>query len=68
MLSGRFDSGFALQLMAKDLGIAVGLGEAMHSRMTLAPEVLDVSRPAAQTLGPSADHTEMYRYLQELQQ
>lgn len=64
MLSGKFDSGFALRLMAKDLGIAMGLGGAIGEPMRLGDEVLAIWRDAAQALPASADHTEMYRFLQ----
>ena len=64
MLSGKFDSGFALRLMAKDLGIAMGLGSAIGEPMRLGEEVLKIWRDAAEKLPASADHTEMYRFLQ----
>lgn len=64
MLSGRFDSGFALRLMAKDLGIAIGLAEAIGEPMRLGEDVLRIWRDAAQALPADADHTEMFRYLQ----
>jgi 3-hydroxyisobutyrate dehydrogenase len=64
MLSGKFDSGFALRLMAKDLGIAMGLGSAIGEPMRLGEEVLQIWRDAAEKLPASADHTEMYRFLQ----
>jgi 3-hydroxyisobutyrate dehydrogenase len=65
MLSGAFNSGFSLSLMAKDLGIAMGLGQSMRRSMDLGDEVLQIWRAAAEKLGKSADHTEMYRYLQK---
>lgn len=65
MLSGAFNSGFSLSLMAKDLGIAMGLGKSMEYPMELGEEVLQIWRNANQTLGKGADHTEMYRFLQE---
>lgn len=63
MLSGQFNSGFALRLMAKDLGIALGLAEALGEPMRLGEEVVAMWRDAAQKLPASADHTEMYRFL-----
>jgi 3-hydroxyisobutyrate dehydrogenase len=65
MLSGAFNSGFSLSLMAKDLGIAMGLGQSMAYPMDLGEEVLQIWRDANDALGKGADHTEMYRYLQE---
>jgi 3-hydroxyisobutyrate dehydrogenase len=67
MLSGKFNSGFSLQLMAKDLGIAMNLGESMGWQMLLGKEVLNLWSSAASTLDKSADHTEMYRYLKQIE-
>ena len=64
MLSSAFNSGFSLSLMAKDLGISMGLGKAMNQPMPLGQEVLGLWRSADQTLGKGADHTEMYRFLE----
>ncbi len=64
MLSGAFDSGFAMDLMAKDVGIAVALGQAIGTVMPLGAEVADLWRRASQALGPGADHTAMFRFLQ----
>jgi 3-hydroxyisobutyrate dehydrogenase len=64
MLSQTFNSGFSLSLMAKDLGIAMGLGRSLSQPMQLGEEVLQIWRNADQSLGAGADHTEMFRYLQ----
>ena len=64
MLNGAFNSAFSLQLMAKDLGIAMALGKSVGQKMELGDEVLDLWNQAAKALGKTADHTEMYRYLQ----
>jgi 3-hydroxyisobutyrate dehydrogenase len=63
MLSGRYDSGFALALMAKDLGIAMTLGSQVGSPMRLGDAVRTMWDEAAADLGPAADHTEMHRWL-----
>ena len=63
MLSGAFNSGFALALMCKDLGIAMSLGRAIQCPMPLGDEVLSLWSEAAAELGKAADHTEMYRWL-----
>ena len=68
MLSGLFDSGFSLQLMTKDLGTAMKLGEVLGWNMSLGQEVLRVWSEAASALEKSADHTEMYRYLHTVEQ
>lgn len=64
MLSGAFNSGFSLQLMTKDLETAMKLGEMLDGKMELGEEVLRLWSEAAGALDQSADHTEMYRYLQ----
>ncbi|MFG0669707.1 NAD(P)-dependent oxidoreductase [Pseudomonas sp. xss_1] len=61
MLSGTYASGFALQLMVKDLKIAVALGEQMDQPMKLGHECLDVWKEAAEESDARTDHTEMYR-------
>ena len=65
MLSGTFDSGFSLQLMVKDLSTAMNLGDELDLDMRLGREVLRLWSDAGTELEPSADHTEMYRYLQK---
>jgi 3-hydroxyisobutyrate dehydrogenase len=66
VLSRRFDSGFGLDLMRKDLGIALELA---HDSQTPAP-LSDACRTlwdaAASTLGPGRDHTEMARHSERL--
>ena len=63
MLSGRYDSGFALSLMAKDLGTAMTLGAQVGSPMRLGDAVRALWDEAAAALPPAADHTEMHRWL-----
>ncbi|MDY7577698.1 NAD(P)-dependent oxidoreductase [Herbaspirillum sp. RTI4] len=63
MLSGTFGSGFSLQLMTKDLGVAMKLGQELNYPMNLGNECLKIWKDAAQSLDRTADHTEMYRLL-----
>jgi 3-hydroxyisobutyrate dehydrogenase len=63
MLSGRFDSGFSMALMAKDLATAMELASSIGAPMRLGQEVLGLWSDADQALGKGADHTEMYRWL-----
>lgn len=65
MLSGKYNSGFSLALMAKDLGIAMGLGKSVGSPMQVGDAVLAVWREGNETLGKGADHTEMYRFVEQ---
>jgi 3-hydroxyisobutyrate dehydrogenase len=64
MLSGKYNSGFSMELMVKDLGIAMSLGDSMHSPMEVGQSVLASWRDANRLLGKGADHTEMYRYVE----
>jgi 3-hydroxyisobutyrate dehydrogenase len=62
MLSGSFDSGFALPLMTKDIGIAVRLAEALGVPIKQGAACYELWL-AAQEKSRSADHTEMYRLM-----
>lgn len=63
MLNGTFNSAFALQLMAKDLGIAMDLGKSLGYPMPLGDECRGIWDSAASRLDRTGDHTEMYRLL-----
>ena len=63
MLSGAFNSAFSLQLMGKDLGIAMQLGKDIGYPMHLGDECLDIWTEAVNRVGRNADHTEMYHLL-----
>ena len=64
MLSGAFNSGFSLALQSKDVGIAIGLGEALGQKMELGHKVKEMTGAACAALGARADHTELYRYVE----
>ncbi len=63
MLSGSFGSGFALQLMNKDLKIARALSTAVGYPMKLGVACTDIWDHVSQQATPTTDHTEMYRFL-----
>jgi 3-hydroxyisobutyrate dehydrogenase len=63
MTSGRFDSGFSLQLMAKDVGLALGLAAALGRPAEVAGHVADQWRRVAGQVSPATDHTQMYTLL-----
>ncbi len=63
MLSGSFASGFALQLMNKDLKIARALSEAVGYPMKLGGRCTTIWDEVSQRSTPATDHTEMYRLL-----
>lgn len=63
MLNGAFSSGFALQLMNKDLKIARALSESVDYPMPLGATCTRVWDEVSQQATPATDHTEMYRLL-----
>ena len=64
MLNRAFDSGFALDLMRKDVGIARGLAGDLALDAPWLQACEDLLDRAAQTLGPGADHTAVLAYLE----
>ena len=60
VLSRRFDSGFGLDLMVKDLGIALDLGPGTAT--PFAALCRELWAGAASALGPGLDHTEIARF------
>ena len=63
MLSEKFDSGFALALMRKDLQTALHFIDRMQSPQDFASRCVQSWSEAEAALGKGADHTEMFRYL-----
>lgn len=63
VLPGTYDSGFGLDLMLKDLRIALGLAEAAGTPASLSARALEAWAAAAEDLAPSADHTEIARWV-----
>ena len=64
ILSRSFASGFSLDLMVKDLSIAVSVAQHTHTPTVFADRCLDVWRRAQEALGRGHDHTEMARWLE----
>lgn len=62
VLPGTFDSGFSLDLMVKDMRIALGLAEANGVDARLARLAVELWGEAAAALPPGADHTEIARW------
>lgn len=64
ILPRRFESGFALALMAKDVGIAADLAAGVG--LTLPDMARDAAlwKAASAALGRAADHTAIFRYLE----
>jgi 3-hydroxyisobutyrate dehydrogenase len=64
ILSGRFDAGFSLRLMDKDLATAFKLAQDVGEPMPLGRHLVGLWHEAAAALPPQADHTEIFRYLE----
>lgn len=65
VLPGTYDSGFALGLMLKDMKIAVHLAEEAGAFTELGASAVTLWEQAAHDLAPTADHTEVARWLAE---
>ena len=63
ILSGRYDSGFALALMSKDIGIAAALAESLNLDTPNLRQSNALWAEALAELGPEADHTEIFKML-----
>lgn len=66
ILSGTFDSGFSLGLMAKDLQTAAELAEHLGVAAPMSRATRDLWAQALGSLGPDADHTEIFRFVEAL--
>ncbi|MEQ8354433.1 MAG: NAD(P)-dependent oxidoreductase [Kiloniellaceae bacterium] len=67
VLSGGFASGFAMGLMTKDLHTAADIARHIGVAAPLASVCEALWAEAGEKLGAAADHTEIYRYLAELE-
>jgi 3-hydroxyisobutyrate dehydrogenase len=63
MVPESYTSGFALDLMAKDIGIAADLARTLDMDATVLSLMETMWREASGELGPTADHTEMHRFV-----
>lgn len=61
VLSGKYNAGFGLELMVKDLGIALGLDD--NHTAEFSQLCLKTWRAAAESLGKGADHTELAKFV-----
>jgi 3-hydroxyisobutyrate dehydrogenase len=61
-----FDSGFAMNLMIKDMNIALGLAHDLGTPIALGESATEMWRAAADDLPADADHTEIARWLQQI--
>jgi 3-hydroxyisobutyrate dehydrogenase len=63
VIPAKFDSGFTMGLMVKDMAIAVTLGEGLGLEPELGEAALDAWTRAVAELSPDADHTEISRWV-----
>jgi len=64
VLSRSFDSGFAMQLMVKDLRIALEIAHDAGVPVPISASALEEWTAAIASLGRQADHTEIARYVE----
>jgi 3-hydroxyisobutyrate dehydrogenase len=62
VLSRKFDAGFGLDLMVKDLGIALGVASATSTPAPFAGLCKDIWAGAQKYLGPGQDHTAVAKF------
>ena len=67
VLPETFNSGFALQLMAKDVNIARELIETAGYTTPVSPALAACLDSAVSALGQQADHTALYSYVTDKQ-
>jgi len=66
VLSRRFDSGFSLELMAKDLGVALAVAHDTRTPAPFAALCRELWAAAAESLEPGSDHTAMAQLTERL--
>ena len=63
ILNGKFNSGFALGLMTKDITLAMEVAKACDVPAELGQATLELWRKAERAVGGAADHTEIARFV-----
>jgi 3-hydroxyisobutyrate dehydrogenase len=66
VLSRRFDAGFGLDLMVKDLSIALEVGRETTTPTPFSALCREMWLAAATTLGPGVDHTAVAKMLEQM--
>lgn len=66
ILNQKFNSGFSLGLMAKDISLAMEVAKACNVRAELGQTCLALWKDAEAELGGKADHTEVVRHFGEV--
>lgn len=65
ILNEKFNSGFALGLMAKDITLAMEVASALDVPAELGRATLELWKKAQEKVGGTADHTEIARFVNE---
>lgn len=63
ILTGKYNTGFALALMTKDVQTAAEFIEGMGMKDAFVQHVVEMSSKASTALGPGADQTAMHAYI-----
>jgi 3-hydroxyisobutyrate dehydrogenase len=63
VLTERYDAGFSIRLMVKDMKLALGIEHATGTPAAVSEAALAAWEAAAADLPPTADHTEVARWL-----
>ena len=66
VLSGKYNSGFGLDLMVKDLSIALGIAKDTGTPAPFSSMCRELSAACAQMLGPGQDHTALAKLSERL--
>lgn len=66
VLSGKYNSGFGLDLMVKDLSIALGIAKDTGTPAPFSSMCRELSAACAQMLGPGQDHTALAQLSEKL--
>lgn len=66
VLSGAYNSGFGLSLMAKDLRTAAAVAERSGIKLPMSDRAIQVANAADKEFGQGADHTEVARWIEKL--
>ena len=66
VLSRKFDAGFSLDLMVKDISIALDVARETATPAPFAALCREIWTGAQRSLGPGRDHTELARYSEQM--
>ena len=66
VLSGQFNSGFGLDLMVKDISIALELGKRVGANTPFASLCRELCASASAVLGAGKDHTALAQFSEKL--